>query len=218
MSALVPNRFCCDFELPIRYCKEDSATILKGDAWSERYRLPDLCLLEGKQPFSPVYSSWNEQGLYLAVRVTGKKRPLNCDPKRFWKSDHLRLCVDTRSSRTIRRATKYCQQFYFLPAGGGAKRDRPAGGAHKIQRAREDAPTIPSGRIQIVAKTSKTGYSMTTQIPADCLNGFDPVEHPRIGFYYMLEDKELGQQYLTVGDDLNWYVDPSTWATAELVK
>ena len=33
----------------------------------------------------------------------------------------------------------------------------------------------------------------------------------------MLEDNEWGQQYLTVGDDLAWNVDPSTWATGLLV-
>ena len=46
----------------------------------------------------------------------------------------------------------------------------------------------------------------------------DPEEHPRIGFYYIVEDREYGQQYLTIGDDLYWYVDPSTWATAVLRK
>jgi hypothetical protein len=34
----------------------------------------------------------------------------------------------------------------------------------------------------------------------------------------MLEDGDHGQQYLTVGDDLYWYVDPSTWATAVLQR
>ena len=59
---------------------------------------------------------------------------------------------------------------------------------------------------------------MDAHLPAACLSGFDPDEHPRIGFYYMLEDREHGQQYLTVGDDLYWYVDPSTWATAVLTR
>jgi hypothetical protein len=59
---------------------------------------------------------------------------------------------------------------------------------------------------------------LEARIPAECLNGFDPVEHPRIGLYYMLEDRDHGQQYLTVGDDLYWYVDPSTWATAVLSR
>ena len=49
-------------------------------------------------------------------------------------------------------------------------------------------------------------------------DGFDPVEHPRIGFYYMLEDRDHGQQFLTVGDNLYWYVDPSTWATVVLAR
>jgi hypothetical protein len=34
----------------------------------------------------------------------------------------------------------------------------------------------------------------------------------------MLEDTELGHQSLTVGDDLNWYIDPSTWPTAVLTE
>ena len=82
----------------------------------------------------------------------------------------------------------------------------------------EHAPPVPSQRIKVAAAVTPTGYTLEAVIPADCLSGFDPLEHRRIGFYYILEDTELGQQYLTVGDDLNWYVDPSTWATAVLAR
>ena len=60
------------------------------------------------------------------------------------------------------------------------------------------------------------GYFLEAHVPADALAGFDPDEHRRIGIYYMLEDGDFGQQYLTVGDDLGWYIDPSTWATGVL--
>ncbi|MHC4063426.1 MAG: hypothetical protein ACYSUI_02840, partial [Planctomycetota bacterium] len=80
------------------------------------------------------------------------------------------------------------------------------------------APTAPPERIRVGARITADGYTMDAHLPADCLSGFDPVEHPRIGFYYILEDHEHGQQFLTVGDDLYWYVDPSTWATAELKR
>ena len=76
----------------------------------------------------------------------------------------------------------------------------------------------PAGRIAVASRVTSRGYSMEAHIPADCLNGFDPIEHPRIGFYYILEDRDHGQQFLTVGDDLYWYVDPSTWATAVLAR
>ena len=105
-----------------------------------------------------------------------------------------------------------------MPTGGGAGQDRPVGGSHKLQRAREDAPPVKPGRIRVGARVTADGYTMDAHRPADVLVGFDPVENPRIGFYYMLEDREFGQQWLTVGDDLYWYVDPSTWATAVLAR
>jgi len=218
MNGLVPTRFLFDFELPIRHRPEPPGLIGDIGEWDEQYRLPDLCRLDGQQPFAAVYAAWNEEGLYVAVQVTGKRRRLTCNPETFWKCDHLRICTDTRDARTVKRATRFCQQFYLLPSGGGSQGNHPVGGSHKIQRAREDAPTYPAGRIPVGARVSRSGYTLDAHLPADCLAGFDPVENPRIGFYYMLEDLELGQQCLTVGDDLYWYVDPSTWATAVLVR
>ena len=89
-------------------------------------------------------------------------------------------------------------------------------GITEIARAREEPPRVPLERIGVASQVTARGYFLEAHIPAECLSGFDPVEHPRIGFYYMLQDTDHGQQYLTVGDDLNWHVDPSTWATAIL--
>jgi cell division protein FtsI/penicillin-binding protein 2 len=63
---------------------------------------------------------------------------------------------------------------------------------------------------------TQTGYSLTAHLPAGVLNGFDPAENPRIGLLVMVEDGELGQQSLTVGDELNWWIDPSMWPVGEL--
>ena len=218
MTGLVPNRLLFDFELPIRYRPVPTSVTGDLDEWGDEFLLPDLGWLEGRRGFAPVYAAWNEKGFYLATRVTDKRKPLVCNPRTFWKSDHLRVCIDTRDARDNKRGTRFCHQFYLLPTGGGSGGKKPVGGAHKIQRAREDAPLAPAGRIEVVARVDSSGYTLETHIPADCLNGFDPAEHPRIGFYYMLEDRDHGQQYLTVGDDLYWYVDPSTWATAVLTR
>lgn len=220
MTSLVPNRFLFDFEFPLAYRAAKSAPIIDGDLsdWSDRERLPSFSSLDGQTDFAEVFACWNEGGLYIACHVEGKKRPLRCDPKTFWKGDSLRLCIDTRDARTNRRATRTCQLLYFLPAGGGPAGKSATAGTSKIQRAREDAPVIDSELIHVASRVTKSGYTLEGHIPAACLSGFDPAEHPRIGLYYIVEDGDFGQQYLTVGDDLLWYVDPSTWATAVLEK
>lgn len=218
MPALVPNRFLFDLEFPLRY--RDRAPTIDGslEDWTDAEMLPRLGNLDGLTEFAPVWGCWNSAGLYFAVRVEGKSKPLRCEPRSFWTSDHLRICTDMRDARTNRRATKFCQQFYFLPSGGGPRKDLPVCGTTPIRQARENAPAIPSDLIQVASRVERKGYRLEAHIPGVCLSGFDAAEHPRIGLYYMLEDSELGQQYLTIGDDLYWYVDPSTWATAVLSK
>jgi len=218
MTQLVPNRFLFDFEFPLRYVAKTPR--ITGDLadWKDEHLLPDLGEVDGQTAFGEVWASWNESGIAVACRVTGKRRPLECNPKTFWKGDNLRICTDMRDTRSIRRASRHCQQFYLLPTGGGSGGRQAAAGSAPLQRAQADAPAVTPGAIAIAARVESTGYQIEAHLPATALAGFDPAEHPRIGFFYMLEDRELGQQCLTVGDDLYWYIDPSTWATAVLAR
>ncbi|MBI4719107.1 MAG: hypothetical protein HY763_14995 [Planctomycetes bacterium] len=218
MSALIPHRFLFDFEFPLRYRAAPPAVDGRLTGWRDAERLPRLGEIDGNTDFADVWVCWNETGLYLACRVTDKRHPLRCDPRSFWTGDSVRLCTDMRDARSNRRGTRYCQHFYFLPTGGGPKADRPVAGVARLQRAREDAPTVPVERIRVASRVARGEYQLEAHLPADVLSGFDPREHPRIGFYYLVEDADHGRQYLTVGDDLYWYVDPSTWATAVLVR
>lgn len=218
MTTLVPNRFLFDIEFPLAYRAKLPRIDGKLAEWEESDRLPDLGQLESKTSFAQVWACWNESGLSFAFRVEGKKRSLRCDPKSFWKGDNIRICTDMRDARANKRATKYCQQFYLLPTGGGRSKKEAVAGVNPIQRARQEAPHVPVSRISIAALVTKTGYTLEAHLPAECLSGFDPEAHSRIGFYYIIEDVELGKQYLTVGDDLYWFVDPSTWATAVLAR
>jgi len=217
MNALIPNRFLFDIEFPLAYRAVAPRIDGDTDKWTEAELLPQWGELDEQPEFAAVWACWNERGLFVACKVENKRKPLRCEPKSFWTSDHLRLCTDTRDARTNKRATRFCQQFYFLPTGGGKSKDQPVAGSTPIRQARENAPPVSAG-IEVASIVARTGYSLEAHIPADALHGFDPAEHPRLGFYYMLEDTEHGQQYLTIGDDLYWYVDPSTWATAVLRK
>jgi len=217
MTSLVPNRLLFRFEMPLLY---RTSPKIDGDLddWPDRFLLPDFGSLDGAVSFGRLWLAWNETGLFLACRVEGRRSAFECDPKNFWKGDNLRLMTNTRDTRDLKRASRYCQQFYFLPAGGGKHGDVAVAGSARIHRATEHGPDVPSGLLSVAGRRDGSVYTLEAHVPAECLFGFDPAEHPRIGIYTMLEDRDLGQQYLTVGDELNWHIDPSTWVTAVLTK
>jgi len=218
MNPLIPNRFLLDAELSFSYLPR--APELRGDlsAFTSDMLLPPLCELDGQTPFAKVYACWNEAGVYFGIRVDGKSRRPVCNPQTYRDGDVVRICTDTRNTRDQRRASRFCQAFYALPTGGGRKGDEPVAASHKLQRARQDAPLIPPGSIPVRSKITRTGFTLEVHLLKQHLHGFDPAEHPRLGFYYQIEDLELGQQALTVGDELLWYADPSTWGTAVLSR
>jgi hypothetical protein len=245
MTSLVPNRLLFEFDFPLSYRKTPPKIDGRLAGWTDDELLPPLCMLDGEEPFAPVWACWHESGLFIGTRVLGKRQKLKCDPAGFWKGDNLRLCTDMRDARRNKRASRFCQQFFFLPTGGGKTGDKPVAGSAKINRAREDAPLFgseslaesaaptlraqlkrslknqPGAVLQVAARVTSKGYTLEAHIPADCLIGFEQLDletEPRIGFYYMLEDRDQGQQFLTIGDDLNWHIDPSTWPTAILQK
>ncbi|MCG8404385.1 MAG: hypothetical protein MI923_04210 [Phycisphaerales bacterium] len=186
--------------------------------WNSQFLLPALHAVDGEHGFAELYAAWHDSGLYIGCRVKGKREHPRCDASRFWKSDNIRIMTDMRDTRNIRRATRFCQQFYMMPAGGGPQGRQAIAGDAAIHRATENAPLADEGTIPVASNVTKTGYSLTAHLPTAILHGFDPVENPRIGLLIMVEDLELGQQSLTVGDDLNWWIDPSTWPTAILTE
>ncbi len=218
MSLTIPNRFLFKFEFPLHRCHRAPGIDGSVEGWEERWKLPALHLLDGEKGFADVFATWDDDGLYLGVRVSGKKQPPRCDPERFWKSDNIRVMTDMRDTRGIRRATRFCQHFHFLPIGGGRDGRKAVAGADKVQRATDDAPLPKPGEIPVASIVSRGGYTLTAQLPGAILSGFDPAENPRIGFFVMVEDSELGRQSITVGDELNWFIDPSTWPTAVLSR
>jgi hypothetical protein len=218
MAQLIPNRLLLDFEIRLNHRSKLPRLTGKLTDWSDEFLLPNLCEIDGQNPFANVYACWNDEGIAIACRVTCQDKKFHCDPATFWKGDNLRICTDMRDTRDIHRATRYCQQFFVLPTGGGKKQSEPVGGSSPIHRAKENAPPVKVGMIPVAATVTKRDYTIEAVLPASLLSGFDPAEHPRIGFYYMLEDLALGQQFLTVGDDLYWHVDPSMWATAVLAR
>lgn len=218
MLEAICRRAFFSFEVPIRYRERPPRIDGTLRDWPPEHLLPALCEIEGAEPHTDVYAAWNEAGLYIAFDSPQRAGPPRCDLTQWWKGDGVRICIDTRDARDVRRATRYCHFFYALPVGGGKKLKQPIVQLHAMSRAKENPPGVDSSQVQIAAHVERTHVSMELAFPADALHGWDPLEHPRIGFFYKVNDVSAGGQHLTVDDELGWNVDPSTWATAVLVR
>jgi len=216
---LLPHRFLFRVAYSCRYVKampadEDEALL----DLPESCRLDNFAAMDEGRNFADVRLAWNELGLGVQVEVRGKSEVPRGDISRPRASDGLTLWLDTRDARISHRASRYCHQFHFLPAGGGSERDEPVAVQSKINRALQDAPLNPPSAIPFRCERTKGGYRVEAFLPAAVLSGYDPEQNPRLGVYYAVRDAELGDQVLSVGADFPFSEDPSLWSVLELVR
>jgi hypothetical protein len=190
----------------------------KGARLDAKYRLVSFAELERQALWADVRAAWNESGLALAVRVRGKKQPLWCRTTRPEDSDGLHVWIDTRDVHNVHRASRFCHHFLFLPTGGGRRSDQPVVQWLPIHRARAHPQAIPASGLQVRSEQRTDGYLLEAYVPGEALTGFDPAEHPRLGFTYAVLDRELGEQTFAVPSPMPYQEDPSLWATLELVR
>jgi hypothetical protein len=215
-DSLLPQRFLFRFTVPCLY--RDPVWEAEGGGLPAEHRLPALAELEGRPSWAELRVAWSEAGLALGLRVAGKKQPPWCRASRAEQSDGLHVWIDTRDVHNVHRATRFCHYFLFLPAGAGKKGDEPTALWLPIHRARDNPRPIRPGLLRARSAIRKDGYALDALIPAEALTGFDPVEHPRLGFAYAAVDRELGEQTLSAGSPMPYQEDPSLWATLELVR
>jgi hypothetical protein len=166
--------------------------------------------------FAELRVGWNENGIYAHVRTTRKKQAPWCREGRPEDSDGLSLWISTRPTHQIHRAVRYCHRFVFLPQGSGRMLNDPTALLVPVARAREEPRPVPAGSLQLLSEKRVDGYVLQAHIPASALTGFDPTEHPQLGFYYAIVDRELGWQTLSLGPEFPFASDPTLWGTLEL--
>jgi hypothetical protein len=216
---LLPNRFLFRIAHPCPYVKD--MPIEEGDTLldlPESARLDNFAAMDNRRNHADVRLAWNELGIGLQVEMRGKQNVPQGDAARPASSDGVTLWIDTRDARTAHRASRYCHQFHFLPAGGGSERDEPVVVQAKIHRALQDAPISPASAIPFRSERLRSGYRIEAFLPASVLNGYDPEQNRRLGVYYVVRDLELGEQVLSVGADFPCAEDPSLWSVLELVR
>lgn len=213
-SELLPSTFLFQFAVPCRYRR--TIWSAAGVKLEETHRIPSLGELDGQKPYADVRAAWNGTGLTFSVQVVGKKSSLWCRGTRLEESDGLHLWIDTRDTRNIHRASRYCHRFVFLPAGDGPQYQSPVAGWLPINRAKDNPKPVPSGSLQVRSLVQAGGYQLQAHVPASALTGFDPQEHPRLGFCYAVVDRELGWQIFNMGSEFPFAEDPSLWGSLVL--
>src|SRR5262249_15177623 len=114
----------------------------------------------------------------------------------------------------------YCHQFCALPEGSGPKKLRPSATKISLSRQGDDGPVVSAkgseNALRVWSELRDDGYLLELWIPAEALTGFDSEASRQLGFYTVVGDAELGEQFLTVGREFPFEHDPSLWQTLEL--
>jgi hypothetical protein len=214
MPTVVPNRFLVRMAWPCRHLKGIPILDERPVVLGESCRIDNFAALDGRTNFADVRMAWNVLGVGVQVEVRGKERPLVGDSSKPRSADGLTLWIDTRDARTSHRASRTCHQFHFLPAADGA----PWFGPAKINRALQDAPLCQTSDVPFTVEITPSGYIIAAFLSAAVLTGFDPDQHPRLGFFYCVKDNELGEETLSVNSDFPYWDDPSLWGVLELKR
>lgn len=195
----------------------------------EQYRLPVPGRFEGQRSHTDWRVGWSTAGLAVSVTVADRTTNVWCKPGQVLESDGVHVWVDTRDTHDVHRATRYCHWLVALPAGAADAAARAATGSAvaslggpfctqlKINRAKEDSPSINRTKALVTSRLLRTGYELDLFLPAALLNGWNPVEQPSIGFFLAVADRELGWQTLGCGPEMPIMEDPSLWQTLRLV-
>jgi hypothetical protein len=179
--------------------------------------LPEWGQLDAIAPWARVRIAWNTRGLGIAVSAQGisdeqfrRDRPEGFALAQFW--------IDTRDTRNVSRATRFCHRFVARLAPAGARRNLIVDVSQRpIARAQADAPICRPELIESRVAVDKSGWMLELFIPAQALNGFDPETNRRFGFAYQIADQVRDDQFLSVGREFPLGDNPSLWPAIELL-
>ena len=213
---LISSTFLFRFCVPCLRC--DTSWTAKGTQLGSEYSVPSFhAELEDGPRFSDLRMAWNDEGLTFHLRVSGKKQAAWCRESRLEDSDGLSLWIDTRDTQSIHRAGRFCHRFVFLPQGAGPRLDKPVAAFVPIPRARENPKPVSAGALKVYSEKRVDGYVLWAFIPGKAMTGYEPAEHPRLGFSYVIADRELGWQTFSLGAEYPFTSDPSLWGSLELI-
>ncbi|MDB5389465.1 MAG: hypothetical protein JWM11_5111 [Planctomycetaceae bacterium] len=217
MTELLPPGFLFRVALPVKRLAKLPAEVVTPPTLNADFALPNVGELAQGSHAGSLRVGWHDSGLAFQLEVQGRKTAPRCDYGQVLNSDGLQIWIDTRNTQNIHRASKFCHHFCVLPSGASRDRSLPVAKQIPIARAREEATLCDSRLILTNSEVRDTGYSLGIWLPAECLNGYAPDSNPHLGFYFLIRDRELGDQYLSIGAEFPFDQDPSLWWTLDLI-
>ncbi len=213
---IVPPSFLFQYQLSVP--RIDDLPRKKGG----RLQLPDVARVfvparmnEGSAGLD-VKLAWNPAGLGMELAVHGKKQEISGRRHDLKHSDHVLVFIDTRHTANVHRATQFCTALQILPADEAVD-DQPTVQFIDIAQQRGTHRAQDTKGVEIAVDTVSGGYRLELWIPAAQMPGFaETPEIGHLGFYVVVEDTELGQLPLSIGDDFPIAHDPSTWLQLNL--
>ena len=179
-------------------------------------RLPETTRLDGKAPWAEVRAGWNPRGLAVEVAAEGDLEGLDAAdrPDALY---GLHLWIDTRDTRDVSRATRFCHRFEARLVRGKAGKglgvtvlQRP------IARALNDAPSGGADAVTSRVDRVKSGWRLELFFAAAGLHGYDPENNRRLGLAYQVSHPGQDDQFLGVGREFPVGENPSLWSTLSL--
>ncbi len=180
---------------------------------TEAHALVDLNQLDGKTSWVQARAAWNDRGLAFSFEIREKVGEISPEPGRPNGSDAVQLWIDTRDTRTIHRATRFCHRFYATVVPGTGRTLDVEVSQKPIARALADPPMTLATAVQARAERIVMGYRLELFFPSTALVGFDPTENRRLGLNFQVTDPDRGDIFAGVGREFPIGEDPSLWAT-----
>lgn len=203
--------------LRFKAARIDRAFAHRPETLPDEAILPSLNTeLSGELKFAQVRMAVGSNALFFQLDVQGKKQLPWCRESRLEDSDGLHVWLDVRNSRDVHRATKYCYRIGFFPMGRGPKADLPFAGWAPINRARENSQPPPDDRMAIRSALQADRYRVVAGLHFEALPGLELQDFPVVGFYYAVQDRELGWQSLALQPTLPVAEDPSLWGQLQI--
>jgi hypothetical protein len=182
----------------------------------ETCAVPDFDGLEGKSSWAQVRTGWNAGGLGIAVvaNALSDQQLVRDRPEGF---AVVNLWIDTRDTRNVSRATKFCHRFTARVSVAESRRQLNVDVTQRpIARALADAPICRPQIIETRAELDRSGWMIEIFLPTSALHGFDPDTNRRLGFAYQIADHVHDDQFMGVGREFPLGENPSLWGTLEL--
>lgn len=217
-TPLLPQAFWFRLAVPCLRVDDVPRTTAKGPLLDldAACALPETAPLDGKPTWAEVRVAWNSHGLAVQVEARGPTA-LGARADRPEGMDGVNVWVDTRDTRNVSRATRFCHRFSARLSAKGPRSVLAVEVAQRpIARAVADAPLCRPELLAARAERTRAGWRLELFLPVEALNGFDPETNRRLGFAYQVTDPDREDQFLGVGREFPVGENPSLWSTLEL--